>query len=98
LLPLPDDTAKVILDWKMKVLACYFQENQAKLFGKQGISLLGFMIITNSRDESNAEQGMKDVKFVFYVSDDTKQDEWLVMAAKGMLNEERSFGLITRML
>jgi hypothetical protein len=71
LLALPDDTAKVISDWKMKILACYFRENQAKFFGKRGISLLGFMIISNSRDESNFEKGMKDVKFVFYVTDDT---------------------------
>jgi hypothetical protein len=40
------------------------------------------MIITNSRDESNVEKGMKDAKFVFYISDDTKQDQWSVMAAK----------------
>jgi hypothetical protein len=85
LLALPDDTAKVISDWKMKILACYFRENQAKFFGKRGISLLGFMVISNSRDEFNVERGMKDVKFVFYVTDDTKQDEWSVMAAKSDL-------------
>lgn len=36
------------------------------------------VIVTNSRAESNVEKGTKDVKFVSYVSNDTKQDEWLV--------------------
>jgi hypothetical protein len=40
------------------------------------------MIITNSQDESNVEKGMKEVKFVFYVTDDTKQAKWSAMAAK----------------
>ena len=79
---LPDDTAKVISDWKMKILACYFRENQGKFFGKRGTSLLGFMIVTNSMDEEDREKGMKDVRFVFMVSDDTIQDEWEVMCAK----------------
>jgi hypothetical protein len=79
---LPDDTAKVISDWKMKILACYFRENQGKFFGKRGISLLGFMIVTNSKDKDEQNKGMKDVSFVFMVTDDTLQDEWAVMCAK----------------
>ena len=79
---LPDDTAKVITDWKMKILACYFRENQGRFFGKRGTSLIGFMIITNSMDEDDRLKGMKDVKFVFMVSDDMLQDEWEVMCAK----------------
>ena len=68
---LPDDTAKVISSWKMKILACYFRENQGKFFGMRGISLLGFMIVTNSKEEEERQKGMKDVRFVFMVSDDT---------------------------
>lgn len=69
----------------MKILACYFRENQAKFFGKRGVSLLGFMIITNSRDEEARAKGEQNVKFCFYVTDDTKQDEWSVLAAKADL-------------
>jgi hypothetical protein len=36
---LPDDTTKVIRDWKMKILACYFRVYQGKFFGKHGIFL-----------------------------------------------------------
>ena len=63
---LPDDTAKVVSDWKMKILACYFRENQARFFGKYGTSLLGFMIITNSQGDDERLKGLKDVK-VFFV-------------------------------
>jgi hypothetical protein len=79
---LPDDTAKVISDWKMKILACYFCENQARLFGKRGTFLLGFMIISNSKVEEERLKGIKDVKFIFLVTDDTLQNEWRVMCAK----------------
>jgi hypothetical protein len=82
---LPDDTAKIISDWKMKILACYFRENQGKFFGKRGTSLLGFMVITNSKDDGERIKGMKDVKFVFMVSDDTLQDEWEVMCGKAYI-------------
>jgi hypothetical protein len=66
----------------MKILACYFRENQARFFGKRGTSLLGFMIVTNSTDEEDQKNGVKDVRFVFMVSDDSVQDEWEVMCAK----------------
>jgi hypothetical protein len=79
---LPDDTVKVISNWKMKILACSFRENQRKFFGKRGISLLGFMIVMNSKDEEGQNKGMKDISFVFMVTDDTLQDEWAVMCAK----------------
>jgi hypothetical protein len=79
---LADDTAKVISDWKMKLLACYFRENQANFFGKRGVSLLGFMIISNLRDEESRAAGLKDVRFVMMITDDTLQDEWSVMCAK----------------
>jgi hypothetical protein len=77
---LADNTAKAISDWKMKILACYFQENQGKCFDKCGTSLLGFMIITNSKDDGERIKGMKEVKFVFLVSDETLQDKWEVMS------------------
>jgi hypothetical protein len=56
--PLPDDTAKVVSDWKMKILPCHFCENQARFFGKRGTSLLGFMIISNTE----VEERLKDIK------------------------------------
>jgi hypothetical protein len=61
---LDDDTTKVISDWKMKILSCYFRENQGKFFGKRGTSLLGYMLIKNSSDPVAREKGLKDVKMV----------------------------------
>jgi hypothetical protein len=65
----------------MKLLACYFRENQAKFFGKRGVSLLGFMIGSNLRDEESRVAGLKDVRFIMMITDDTLQDEWPVMCA-----------------
>jgi hypothetical protein len=79
---LPDGTAKVISDWKMKILSCYFRENQGKFFGKRGTSLIGFMVIVNSTDPADRQKGIKDVKFIMMVTDDSLQDEWSVMCAK----------------
>ena len=79
---LPDGTATVISNWKMKILACYFRENQGKFFGKRGTLLLGFMVITNSTDPEDKQKGIKDVKFIMMVTDDSLQDEWSVMCAK----------------
>jgi hypothetical protein len=73
-----DDRAKVVSDF----LACYFRENQARFFGKRGTSLLGFMIVSNSKVEEERLKGIKDVKFIFLVMDNTLQDEWSVMWAK----------------
>jgi hypothetical protein len=54
---------------------------------------LGFMIITNPKDESddddnNNSPGMKDVSFVMLFSDDTFQDEWGVCCGKNHLYQE----------
>ena len=46
---LPAGVAMMVGDWKMKILACYFRENQARFFGKRGCSLLGFLILVNRR-------------------------------------------------
>ena len=46
---LGDDEALIITDYKMKILACFFRENQARFFGKRGCSLLGFLILVNRR-------------------------------------------------
>ena len=64
---LEDDEAIVTCDYKMKLLACFFRENQKKWFGKRGTTVLGFMICTNSKIEANREKGIKDlVSFYFY--------------------------------
>jgi hypothetical protein len=44
---LKDDEALIITDYKMKILACFYRENQARFFGKRGCSLLGFLILVN---------------------------------------------------
>jgi hypothetical protein len=79
---LDDDTTKVISDWKMKILACYFRENQGKFFGKRGTSLLGYMLISNSPDPEAREKGLKDVKMVMLVTNDSLQCEHAVACSK----------------
>lgn len=79
---LADDEAIVTSDYKMKILACFFRENQKKWFGKRGTSMLGFMITTNSTDEGDKEKGVKKISFVMMVTDDCLQDEHEVACAK----------------
>jgi hypothetical protein len=69
----------------MKILSCFFRENQKKWFGKRGTSMLGFMITTNPKDPDEKAKGMRDVSFVMMVTDDTLQDEHEVACAKAML-------------
>lgn len=49
---LPDDTTIIISNWRMKILACYLRENQARFFGKRSVCLIGFMNISNSEAEN----------------------------------------------
>jgi hypothetical protein len=79
---LQDDEAIITSDYKMKVLACFFRENQKKWFGKRGTSVLGFMIATNPVDQEDKEKGIKDLQFVMMITDDTLQDDWEVACAK----------------
>ena len=60
-----DDEAIITSDYKMKLLSCFFRENQKKWFGKRGTSILGFMILTNSKDEVNREKGIKDIVSIY---------------------------------
>jgi hypothetical protein len=85
---LADDVAIVTSDYKMKILSCFFRETQKKWFGKRGTNLLGFMITTNALDEADKLQGVKDVEFVFMVTDDCLTDAWEVACAKTTLYEE----------
>jgi hypothetical protein len=85
---LADDTAIVTSDYKMKILACFFRENQKKWFGKRGTSMLGFMITTNSSDEADKAKGIKNVSFVMMVTDDCLQDEHEVACAKKTIYEK----------
>jgi hypothetical protein len=82
LVNLADDEAIVTCDYKMKILSCFFRENQKKWFGKRGTSMLGFMIVSNSTDEEQRAKGIKEVNFVMMVTDDGLQDEWEVACAK----------------
>jgi hypothetical protein len=79
---LEDDMALITSDYKMKILSCFFRENQKRWFGKRGTSMLGFMIATNPKDEAEKVAGMKDLKFVMMLTDDTLQDDWEVVCAK----------------
>jgi hypothetical protein len=66
----------------MKILSCYFRENQGKFFGKRGTSLLGYMLIKNSPDPVAREKGLKDVKMVMLVTNDSLQCEHSVACTK----------------
>jgi hypothetical protein len=87
---LKDDEVNVTSDYKMKILSCFFRENQKKWFGKRGTSLLGFMVTTNPRDdeEGSKAKGEKDVFFVMLLTDDTLQDDWEVAVGKRIVYEE----------
>eukprot|EP00980_Cylindrotheca_fusiformis_P025942 scaffold14950_cov156-Cylindrotheca_fusiformis.AAC.1 len=82
---LDNDTAIVTSDYKMKILACFFRENQRKWFGKRGTTALGFMIVTNPADQALKTKGIKDVKFVMMVTDDSRQDDWAVACGKSYI-------------
>eukprot|EP00980_Cylindrotheca_fusiformis_P023019 scaffold10054_cov140-Cylindrotheca_fusiformis.AAC.10 len=82
---LQDDTAIVTSDYKMKILACFFRENQKKWFGKRGTTALGFMIVTNPTDPNLKADGIKDVTFVMMVTDDSRQDDWAVACGKSYI-------------
>ena len=58
---LEDDEAIVTSDYKMKLLSCFYRENQKKWFGKRGTSVLGFMICTNAKDEDKKQRGEKEL-------------------------------------
>ena len=79
---LQDDTAVIVSDFKMKILSCFFRENQLKWFGKRGTSCLGFMIISNSTCSEARRQGIKEVKFIMTMTDAALQDEQCVASAK----------------
>jgi hypothetical protein len=62
----------------MRILSCYFRENQGKVFGKWRTSLLGYMLITNSSDPVAREKGLKDVRMIMLVTNDALQCEHAV--------------------
>ena len=74
--------AAVICDWKMKILERFFRENMQRFFGKKGFSCLGFMVVFGSNDEN------KEVKYFFFLSEDTCQDVNSVLAAKTILYDD----------
>jgi len=78
---LKQNEAIVVSDYKMKILATYFRENQKKFFAKRGTSCLGFMILTNV----DSKEGTVDVNFVLLFSNDTTQDANFVLAAKAYI-------------
>jgi hypothetical protein len=69
-----DDKAIVTSDYKMKILSCFSREAQKKWFGKQRTNLRGFMITTNALNKADKLQGVKDVQFVFMVTDNCLTD------------------------
>jgi hypothetical protein len=85
---LADDEAVVTSDYKMKILSCFFRENQKKWFGKRGTSLLGFMIASNASDEESRAKGIKEVTFVMMITDDCLQDDWEVACVKNVVYKE----------
>jgi hypothetical protein len=58
----------------MKILPCWFRENQNNFFGKKGASCLDFMIIFNPFDPENCTAATKKTEFVMMLTDDKGQD------------------------
>jgi len=75
---LKKNEAIVISDYKMKIHATFFPENQKIFFAKQGTLCLGFMILINV----DSKEGTVDVNFVLLFSNDTTKDANFVLAAK----------------
>ena len=84
---LEDDTAIVTSDYKMKIISCFYREDQRKWFGKRRTPMLGFMIVTNPEDASLKEKGAKDVTFVMLATNDAFQDDWAVACAQSYVYE-----------
>ena len=85
---LKDDEAIITSDFTMKIISCFFRENQKKWFGKRGTTLLGFMITANATDDESKAKGLKEVTFVMMVTDDCLQDDWEVACAKSIVYKE----------
>jgi len=80
LLSMKDDEITITCDWKMKILPMFFRENMQAFFGKRGTSCIGFMLVSNSNSPD-----MKNVRFHFFLTDDTTQDAFSVLTAKYIL-------------
>ena len=80
LLSMQDDEVTITCDWKMKILPMFFRENMQAFFGKRGTSCIGFMLVSNSDTPD-----MKNVRFHFFLTDDTTQDAFSVLTAKHIL-------------
>ena len=65
------DTCVIVDNFKMKILPCWFCENQKNFFGKKGAS---FMIIFNPFDPENCTAATKKTEFVMMLTDDKGQD------------------------
>jgi hypothetical protein len=83
-----DNKAIVTSDYKMKILSCFFREDQNKWFGKWGTSLLDFMITTNSTNEETKAKELKEVTFVMMVTNDCLQDDWDMACANIVVHME----------
>lgn len=65
-------------DFKMKILQHSLKETKEQFFGKRGTSCLGFMLMSNPEQK----EGVVDVHFYIFFSDDTTQDTNFDLAAK----------------
>ena len=52
-----NDRVLVVMDHKQKVLPMKFHEGQVEYFGKKGMSLLGFMIVSNYSEGDESDSG-----------------------------------------
>ena len=76
-----NDESIVVMDYKMKVLACSYREKQLDWYSKRGISVLGVEIHL-------LIDGKREVLYHFFISDDTNQDAEAVLCAKHYLYSE----------
>ena len=80
---LSDGTVRITSNWKHKILECYYRENMLKCFGKNGTSMLGFILMWNSTDPVENTKGIKEVRLAMMLTYDGPQDKRAVICAKG---------------
>ena len=97
-----EQTAYIVIDYKMKFNAMYYREKTVEHFGKRGMSWHGAMVYLKTTEEERRaalDEGREAEDFqVYYLdhisSNDTKQDRWAVLSIIESILDvvERDFG------
>ena len=58
------DNVLVVLDHKQKVFPTKYREGQVEYFGKKGMYILGFVIVSHYLSNENGDQGGLQYEFI----------------------------------